>query len=67
MKDIPGGTAADVYTAYNLAGQSTSSRYASAGGSGIVLTYDTAGRMVTEFTFGKTMTYGTTPRATARG
>jgi RHS repeat-associated protein len=61
LKDIPGGTAADVYTAYDGAGRITSMRFASASGSGIVLDYDTAGRMHSESTFGRTMTYAYDP------
>lgn len=48
VKDIPGGTAADVYTAYDLAGRVLSSRFVSTGGQGLVYTYDAAGRMLTE-------------------
>ncbi|MDO8297684.1 MAG: RHS repeat-associated core domain-containing protein [Caulobacter sp.] len=57
LKDIPGGTAADVYTSYDAAGRITAMRFASTGGAGIVLGYDTAGRMTSESTFGKTMAY----------
>lgn len=57
LKDIPGGTSADVYTSYDAAGRITSMLFASTGGSGIVLSYDTAGRMITESTFGKTLSY----------
>lgn len=57
LKDIPGGTSADVYTAYDAAGRITSMLFASTGGSGIVLGYDSAGRMTSESTFGKIITY----------
>lgn len=48
VKDIPGGTAADVYTAYDLAGRALSSRFVSTSGQGLIYTYDAAGRMLTE-------------------
>jgi RHS repeat-associated protein len=48
IKDIPGGTAADVYTAYDLAGRALSSRFVSTSGQGLIYTYDAAGRMLTE-------------------
>lgn len=57
VKDIPGGTAADVYTAYDGAGRITSLLFASTGGSGIVLGYDSAKRMNSEATFGQAMSY----------
>jgi len=57
VKDIPGGTAADVYTAYDLRGLVLSSRFASTSGSGVIATYDKAGRMLTEATFGRTLSY----------
>ena len=47
-KDIPGGTAADVYTEYDLAGRVLSSRFISTGGQGLIYTYDAAGRMLSE-------------------
>jgi RHS repeat-associated protein len=48
VKDIPGGTADDVYTAYDLAGRALSSRFVSTGGQGLIYTYDAAGRMLSE-------------------
>ncbi len=57
VKDIPGGTAADVYTAYDDAGRATSIRFASTSGSGVVFGYDGAGRLTSETTFGKTMAF----------
>ncbi|MFN7179797.1 RHS repeat-associated core domain-containing protein [Hyphomonas sp.] len=57
VKDIPGGTAADVYTAYDLAGRVLSSRFVSTGGQGLIYTYDAAGRMLSEqSTIGTTRT-----------
>jgi RHS repeat-associated protein len=57
IKDIPGGTAADVYTAYDLAGRVLSSRFVSTGGQGLIYTYDAAGRMLSEqSTIGTTRT-----------
>lgn len=50
VKDIPGGTAADVYMAYDLAGRVLSSRFVSTNGQGLFYTYDAAGRMLTEQT-----------------
>jgi RHS repeat-associated protein len=61
FKDIPGGTAADVHTAYDLAGRLLASRFVSSSGQGLVYTFDAAGRMLTEqSTQGtpRTLTYG---------
>ncbi len=61
FKDIPGGTAADVHTAYDLAGRLLASRFVSSTGQGLVYTFDAAGRMLTEqSTQGttRTLTYG---------
>jgi YD repeat-containing protein len=57
LKDIPGGTANDVYTAYDAAGRVLSMRFNNTVGNDIVLTYDTAGRMLSEATFGRAMSY----------
>ncbi|AXE63947.1 hypothetical protein BBF93_06735 [Hyphomonas sp. CACIAM 19H1] len=48
VKDIPGGTAEDVYTEYDLAGRALSSRFVSTGGDGLIYSYDAAGRMLSE-------------------
>jgi YD repeat-containing protein len=57
VKDIPGGSAADVYTTYDLAGRVLSQRFVSAGGQGIVHTWDAAGRLLTETSFGQSVAY----------
>lgn len=56
-KDRPDGTAADVYTEYDLAGRVLSQRFVSAGGQGIVYTWDAAGRLLTETSFGQALAY----------
>ncbi len=48
LKDIPGGTGADVYAAYDLAGRRLSARFASAAGQGVIYAYDSAGRLASE-------------------
>lgn len=57
VKDIPGGTAADVYNVYDLAGRRLSSRFVSTSGDGIVYAYDTAGRLSSETSFGRALAY----------
>jgi RHS repeat-associated protein len=57
LKDLP-GTADDVYYDYDLLGRMTSARFASATGDGTVLTYDRAGRLRTDSTFGRVLTAG---------
>jgi RHS repeat-associated protein len=57
VKDIPGGTAADVYTTYDLAGRMLSQRFVSAGGQGILYAWDAAGRLLTETSFGQALAY----------
>lgn len=57
VKDIPGGTSADVYSIYDLGGRRLSSRFVSTSGQGILYTYDAAGRLLTEqSTIGTTRT-----------
>ena len=41
MKDIPGGTSADVYSKYDLAGRPLWKRFVSASGQGIDYVYGT--------------------------
>jgi RHS repeat-associated protein len=48
LKDIPGGTSADVFSAYDAAGRRLSARFASAGGQGVIYAYDSAGRLTSE-------------------
>ncbi|MDP3399751.1 MAG: hypothetical protein Q8R97_01375, partial [Brevundimonas sp.] len=48
VKDLPGGTGADVYTTYDLAGRRLSSRFVSTSGQGILYGYDAAGRLLSE-------------------
>jgi len=46
LKDIPGGTAADVYYTYDVEGHQLSSRFSSISGAGLSQTYDGFGRLV---------------------
>lgn len=48
LKDLPGGTAADVHSIYDLAGRRLSSRFVSTSGQGILYAYDAAGRLLSE-------------------
>ena len=48
LRDIPGGAANDVHSAYDLAGRRQSARFASAGGQGVIYAYDSAGRLASE-------------------
>ncbi|MBI1291991.1 hypothetical protein GC173_12235 [bacterium] len=57
VKDIPGGTAADVFTGYDLAGRRLFARFASTGGQGIDYAYDTAGRLTSETSFGRALSF----------
>jgi RHS repeat-associated protein len=61
VKDLPGGTAADVYTAYDLRDRVLSARFVSTSGSGVIAAYDKAGRMTSEATFGRTLAYAYDP------
>jgi YD repeat-containing protein len=45
VKDLPGGTASDVYYAYDLTGALTAARFVSTSGVGLANTYDTLGRL----------------------
>lgn len=57
LKDIPDTTSDDVYTAYDLMNRPLSLRYASTSGSGVIMVYDKAGRLTTEESFGRAMTF----------
>ena len=57
VKDIPGGTASDVYYAYDLRGLQTAALFASASGVGITNIYDGFGELLST-----TTTMGTTAR-----
>lgn len=57
VRDIPGGTGADVYTSYDLAGRRLSSRFVSVSGDGVVYAYDTAGRLSSETSYGRSLSY----------
>ncbi len=48
LKDLPGGTAADVHSAYDLTGRRLSSRFDNASGQGVLYAYDAAGRLLSE-------------------
>ncbi len=59
VKDIPGGTTADVYTTYDSLGRVTSRNFASTGGSGVSYTYDGLGRVSSTTDFNsRTIWYG---------
>lgn len=45
LKNMPGGTAADVYYGYNFQNLQLYARFVSASGQGVTNTYDTAGRL----------------------
>jgi RHS repeat-associated protein len=57
IKDIPGGTAGDVYTNYDLAGRPTYARFSNDTGPGIDYGYDTARRLTSETSFGRALAY----------
>ncbi|WP_152616502.1 RHS repeat domain-containing protein [Sphingomonas sp. ERG5] len=50
VKDIPGGTAADVYYGYDLRGLQTYARFGSATGEGLTQSYDGFGRLASSTT-----------------
>ena len=55
VKDIPVGTANDVYFEYDAAGRTLWAKYVSDSGSGVVYGYDSAKRLTSEATFGRTV------------
>lgn len=57
LKDLPAGSADDVYSAYDLLGRRLSARFGSSGGQGVEYTYDSAGRLNNETTFGRTVSF----------
>ena len=59
VKDIPGGTTADVYTTYDSLGRVTSRLFGSTSGSGVSYTYDALGRVSSTKDFNnRTIWYG---------
>jgi RHS repeat-associated protein len=56
LKDLT-GTASDVYSNYDLAGRPMWKRFVSATGQGIDYGYDTAKRLASETTFGRTLSF----------
>ena len=57
-KHLPNTATGDVYAGYDAADRPAYAHYVSATGSGVDYTYDTAGRLKTEKTFGQVLTYG---------
>lgn len=55
LKDLPAGTASDVYSRYDLAGRPVYHRFGSTSGSGVDYTYDSAKRQISESTYGRTV------------
>jgi RHS repeat-associated protein len=53
VKDLPGGTANDVYSEYDPAGRPLWAKFGSDAGSGVVYGYGTAKRLTSETTFGR--------------
>lgn len=56
VKDIPGGTSADVYSGYDLLSRLTFAHYGSTGGSGVDYTYDALSRKTSETSYSRTVT-----------
>ena len=61
MRDVANcattGLANDVFITYNLKNEVLSTRFVSASGSGVVATYDKAGRQLTEVTYGRSLSF----------
>jgi RHS repeat-associated protein len=57
LRDLPGGSAIDAYTAYNLLGRKLSVRHQSANGPGVSYTYDIWGRPLTETAYGHSLSF----------
>jgi RHS repeat-associated protein len=53
VKDLPGGTANDVYSEYDAAGRPLWAKFVSDSGSGVVYGYDGAKRLTSETAFGR--------------
>jgi RHS repeat-associated protein len=58
LKDIPNSTTLDVYSDYDLAGRPLYARFGSTTGQGIDYGYDSAKRLQTVTSYGRTLTYG---------
>ena len=57
LKDIPGGTSEDVYSAYDALGHRLYAHFASSGGSGIDYAYDGIGRLSSETSYGQALSF----------
>ena len=57
VKDIPGGTAADVYCEYDAAGRRLWAKFVSDTGSGVIYTYGQAKRLTAEATFTRSVSF----------
>jgi RHS repeat-associated protein len=57
LRDLPGSATLDVFSSYDLLDRRLSMRFETASGQGMIYTYDAWGRMLTEATFGRTLTY----------
>jgi RHS repeat-associated protein len=55
--DVPGSSATDVYSSYDLLGRLVYARFASAGGQGVSFVHDIFGRLTSETTSGRTLGY----------
>ncbi|MBX3431162.1 MAG: RHS repeat-associated core domain-containing protein [Hyphomonadaceae bacterium] len=57
LKDMPGGASADVYSAYDAFGRRTYAHFGSAGGQGVDYVYDELGRLESETSYSRQMSY----------
>jgi RHS repeat-associated protein len=57
LRDMPGGTATDAFSGYDLLGRRLYVRHASTSGQGITYTYDAWGGVLTEAQYGRTLSY----------